>query len=117
MTQHRIFGTPFGSVYPLYVAKAERKGRSQAEVDAVLHWLTGLDADAVAARCADGTTMEGLFATAPALNPARMGVTGVVCGVRVEAVEDPAMREIRILDRLVDERAKGRTPEKALRPS
>lgn len=115
MAQHRIFTTSFGSVYPLYVAKVERKGRSRAEVDAVLHWLTGLDADAIAARCADGTTMEGLFAGAPALNPARMGVTGTVCGVRVEAVEDPVMREIRILDKLVDELAKGKALEKVLR--
>lgn len=116
MTPHRIFRTGFGSVYPLYVAKAERKGRSKAEVDTVLFWLTGLDAGAVAARCADGTTMEGLFATAPALNPARMGVTGVVCGVRVETLEDPVMRNIRILDKLVDELAKGRALEKVLRP-
>lgn len=117
MATDRIFSMPFGRVYPLYAAKAERKGRSRTEVDAVLHWLTGLDADAVAARCADGTTMEGLFATAPALNPARMLVTGTVCGVRVETIADPVMREIRILDKLVDELAKGRALERILRPA
>lgn len=117
MAPHRIVTTPFGSVYPLYVAKAGRKGRTQAEVDAVLHWLTGLDAAGIAARCADGTTMEGLFATAPALNPARLAVTGVVCGVRVEAVDDPVMRDIRVLDKLVDDLAKGRALEKVLRPA
>ncbi len=115
MAGHRIFTTPFGSVYPLYVAKAERKGRTRAEVDVVLHWLTGWSPDQITARCDDGTTMEGLFAMAPALNPARMLVTGVVCGVRVETLEDPVMRNIRILDKLVDELAKGKTLEKVLR--
>jgi hypothetical protein len=110
-------GTRFGSVYPPYVAKAERKGRGRAEVDGVLHWLTGLDADAVVARCAGGTTMLGLSAAAPALTPARKGVTGLVSCAQVEAAEDPVMREIRIQDKRADELAKGRALAKILRPA
>jgi hypothetical protein len=115
VTRHRIYTTSFASVYPLYVAKAERKGRTRAEVDAVIAWLTGYDAAGLAAVLAAGTDFETFFAEAPALNPARATVTGTVCGVRVEAVEEPLMREIRVLDKLVDELAKGRPMAKILR--
>lgn len=115
MTGHRIFQTSFGSVYPLYVAKAERKSQTKAEVDEIIRWLTGYDAAGLDAVIADGTDFEGFFAQAPAMNPARHQVTGVVCGVRVEAVEDPLMREIRTLDKMIDELAKGKAMDKILR--
>jgi hypothetical protein len=112
---HRIFTTSFASVYPHYVAKAERKGRTRAEVDQIILWLTGYDADQLEALLADRTDFETFFARAPAMNPAREGITGAVCGVRVEAVEDPLMREIRYLDKLIDELAKGRAMDRILR--
>jgi len=112
---HRIFTMPFSGLYPAYVAKAERKGRTKAEVDRILEWLLGYDATALAARLADKSTVEEFFARAPAINPARDRITGSVCGVRVEAVDDPLMREIRRLDKLIDELAKGRPMEKILR--
>ncbi|SFR89721.1 DUF2200 domain-containing protein [Sphingomonas jatrophae] len=115
MAGHRIYSTSFASVYPLYVAKAERKGRQKAEVDAILVWLTGYDQAGLEAEIAAGTTFEAFFARAPALNPARAAITGTVCGVRVEAVEEPLMREIRYLDKLIDELAKGRPMAKILR--
>jgi hypothetical protein len=115
MSGHRIFSTAFAAVYPLYLAKAERKGRSRAEVDAVIAWLTGYDADGLAAQIDCGADFATFFAEAPAMNPARSEVTGLVCGVRVERVADPLMREIRILDKLVDELAKGRPLERVLR--
>jgi hypothetical protein len=114
-TGHRIFTTSFASVYPHYVAKAERKGRSKAEVDAIIEWLTGYSPDGLAAVLDNKTDFATFFAEAPALNPARELVTGTVCGVRIEAVADPLMREIRILDKLIDELAKGRKMEKILR--
>lgn len=113
--QHRIFTTPFASVYPLYVAKAERKGRTKAEVDAILRWLTGYTAAQLEKQLAKQADFETFFAKAPRMNPARTLITGVVCGVRVEEVEDPLMREIRYLDKLVDELAKGKAMEKILR--
>jgi hypothetical protein len=112
---HRIFTTSFASVYPHYVAKAEKKGRSKAEVDAIIGWLTGYSPAQFEAALASGTDFATFFGEAPAMNPARGLVTGTVCGVRVEAVEDPLMRDIRILDKLVDELAKGRKMEKILR--
>lgn len=115
MAGHRIFTTSVASVYPLYVAKAERKGRSKAEVDEIFRWLTGHDQASLEVTLAAGTTFEDFFAQAPAMNPARSLVTGTVCGVRVETVEDPTMREIRILDKMIDELAKGRPLEKVLR--
>lgn len=115
MAGHRIYSMSVGSVYPLYVAKAERKGRSRAEVDAIIFWLTGHDAGSLAQTLTNGTTFEQFFAQAPRMNPARSLITGTVCGVRVEAVEEPVMREIRYLDKLVDELAKGRPMEKILR--
>lgn len=115
MTGHRLYAMPFASVYPAYVAKAERKGRTKAEVDEILRWLTGLRQDELEARLADKTTVEAFFTGAPALNPDRSKVTGVVCGVRVEEVADPLMREIRILDKQIDELARGRPMTKILR--
>lgn len=115
MAQHRIFAMRFGDLYPHYVAKAERKGRTAAEVDAIITWLTGYNGDALAAVVASDADVAAFFADAPRLNPARDRVTGVVCGVRVEEVEDPLMREIRRLDRLIDELARGRPMEKILR--
>ena len=112
---HRIYTTSFASVYPHYVAKAEKKGRTQAEVDEVIRWLTGYSQDALQAVLADGTDFETFFAEAPAMNPARELITGTVCGVRLEEVEDPLMREVRYLDKLVDELAKGKKMEKVLR--
>jgi hypothetical protein len=115
MAPHRIFKTSFASVYPLYVAKAERKGRTKAEVDEILRWLTGYSQKALEQQIAAQTDFEGFFAQAPAMNPARELVKGVVCGVRVEEVEEPLMREIRYLDKLIDELAKGRAMAKILR--
>jgi len=106
---------PFGDVYPLYVAKAERKGRTKAEVDEILRWLTGYSDADVAERVDNGTAFEDFFAGAPALNPARSAITGVICGVRVEEIEDDLMREIRYLDKLIDELARGKAMEKILR--
>ncbi|GAA0267747.1 DUF2200 domain-containing protein [Alteraurantiacibacter aestuarii] len=112
---HRIYTTSFASVYPLYVAKAERKGRSKAEVDQIIFWLTGYDTDGLEQLLADKTDFENFFALAPAMNPRRELIKGVVCGIRVEDVEAPLMREIRYLDKLVDELARGKGMEKILR--
>lgn len=112
---HRIYRTAFGKVYPLLVAKAEKKGRTRAEVDEAIRWLTGYSQEALDAAVADGTDYETFFAKAPALNPARAQITGTICGVRIEQIEDPLMREIRYLDKLVDELAKGRPMAKVLR--
>jgi hypothetical protein len=110
----RLAATPFAAVYPLYLNKVVRKGRTQAELDAVIGWLTGFDASALAAHLPAKTTFEALF-DAAALPPAAMQLTGTVCGVRVEEVSHPLMRRIRILDKLVDELAKGRPLSKVLR--
>lgn len=110
----RIFTMSFASVYPLYLAKLERKGRTGAELDQVITWLTGFDGAALGRHLDSGTTFEDLFAAAT-LNPAVSQITGTVCGVRVENVEDPLMRQIRYLDKLVDELAKGRPMDKVLR--
>lgn len=115
MAGHRIFTTSVGSVYPHYVAKAERKGRTKAEVDEILTWLTGYGTGDLATCLSDGTDFQTFFAEAPAMNPNRALVTGVICGVRIENIEEPTMREIRILDKLVDELAKGRPMERILR--
>jgi hypothetical protein len=115
MKPHRIYSMAFASVYPAYVAKAERKGRSRAEVDEIIFWLTGHDAQSLAAELEKKTTFEDFFATAPAMNPSRARITGVVCGIRVEQVEEPLMREIRYLDKLVDELAGGKAMTKILR--
>ncbi len=115
MTAHRIYSTSFASVYPLYVAKAERKGRTRAEVDEIILWLTGYSREGLDAALADRRDFEAFFAQAPRMNPARELITGVVCGVRIEQIEEPLMREIRYLDKLIDELAKGRKMEKILR--
>lgn len=110
----RIFQTSFASVYPLYLAKVEKKGRTKAELDRVIGWLTGFDEAALEHHLAAATTFEEFFAAAR-LHPSASLITGVVCGVRVENVEDPLMQKIRYLDKLVDELAKGRPMEKILR--
>lgn len=115
MAGHRIFGTPFAAIYPLYVTKVERKGRERAEVDAVLRWLTGYDEAGLAAAVADERTLAEFFAAAPAMNPAAELITGVVCGVRVEQIEDPLMQQIRWMDKLVDELARGKKLATVLR--
>ena len=115
MSGHRIYRTSFASVYPAYVAKAERKGRSKAEVDAIICWITGYTAEALVEKIADLTDFEGFFAQAPAMNPARLQITGSVCGVKVQEVQEPLMRDIRYLDKLIDELAKGRPMDKILR--
>ena len=114
-TKHRIFTTSFASVYPAYVAKAERKGRTKAEVDRIILWLTGYSQAQMTSHMKAGTDFETFFAKAPRLNPLRTSIKGVVCGVRIEEIEDPTMREIRYLDKLVDELAKGKVMEKILR--
>ncbi len=110
----RIFTTSVASVYPHYVAKVERKGRTKSELDQVIAWLTGYDAATLQGHLADGTTFEEFFAQAE-LNPNASLITGVVCGVRVEDVEDPLVRKIRYLDKLVEELARGKAMEKVLR--
>lgn len=115
MTQHRIFKMPFAKVYPLYVQKAERKNRTQAEVDDIICWLTGYSLEALQSQIDLDKDFEAFFAEAPALNPQRDLIKGVVCGVRIENIEDPLMREIRYLDKLIDELAKGKAMEKILR--
>jgi len=115
MAKHRITTTSFASVYPLYVAKAERKGRSRDEVDRIVCWLTGYDQGGLQAQIDAKADFETFFAEAPAPNPSRALDKGVVCGVRVEDIEEPTMREIRTLDKLVDELAKGKAMDKILR--
>ncbi len=112
---HRIYSMSFASVYPHYIAKAERKGRSRDEVDTIVRWLTGYSQGEMEAQIEAGVSFETFFSQAPAMNPARALITGAVCGVRVETVEKPLMREIRYLDKLVDELAKGKAMEKILR--
>lgn len=115
MMQKGIFAMPFARVYPLYVQKAERKHRSREEVDQIICWLTGYDAAGLQRQIEQGSDLRTFFAQAPAMHPAQTLIKGVVCGVRVEAVADPLMRQIRCLDKLVDELAKGRAMEKILR--
>jgi hypothetical protein len=110
----RIFSTAFSAVYPMYVAKLERKGRSQAELDEVIEWLTGFDAPALQAHLDARTTFTDFFADAR-MNPDASLITGMICGVRVEQIEDPLMQQIRYLDKLVDDLAKGRPMAKVLR--
>ena len=115
MTKHRICSGSVASVYPHYVAKAEKKGRTRAEVDEIIRWLTGHSQATLDAQLANKISFEDFFAQAPRMNPARSLITGTVCGVRVEDVQEPTMREIRYLDKLIDELAKGRPMEKILR--
>jgi hypothetical protein len=115
MTPHRIYTTSFAKVYPLLVAKGEKKGRTKAEVDEIIRWLTGYSQEALDDQLDKQTTIEDFFAQAPRMNPSRTLITGVVCGIRVENVEEPLMREIRYLDKLIDELARGKAMEKILR--
>ena len=114
-TKHRIFTTPVANVYPFYVAKAEKKGRTKAEVDAIICWLTGYTPKQFEKLLKLKKDFETFFTEAPKLNPKRKQITGVICGIRVEEIKDPLMRELRYLDKLVDELAKGKAMEKILR--
>jgi hypothetical protein len=115
MAKHRIYATSFASVYPLYVAKAAKKGRSKAEVDQIISWLTGYGRKELQVQLEKRTDFETFFASAPAINPSRALIKGVVCGVRVEEIEEPTMREIRYLDKLIDELARGKKMDQILR--
>ena len=115
MTKHRIYTTSVASVYPLYVTKAEKKGRTKSEVDEIICWLTGYRQEEFDAHLENRTDFETFFAEAPQLNASRALIKGVVCGVRIEDIEEPTMREIRYLDKLVDELAKGKAMDKILR--
>jgi hypothetical protein len=114
-TKPRIYTMSFARVYPEYVAKAQRKGRTKAEVDEIICWLTGYSQDELARQLDNETDVETFFAQATHMNPARTLITGVVCGIRVEDVKEPTMREIRYLDKLIDELAHGKTMDKILR--
>ena len=115
MAQHRIFTTPFSKVYPLYVQKAERKNRTKDEVDQIIRWLTGYNQAGLEKQISRQSDFETFFAQAPAIHPDASLIKGMVCGVRVEEVQDPLMRKIRILDKLIDELAKGKALERILR--
>ncbi|MBU0914263.1 MAG: DUF2200 domain-containing protein [Gammaproteobacteria bacterium] len=115
MSEHRIFTMKFSAVYPLYLQKAERKGRTRAEVDHIISWLTGYSAVELQQQLDLGTDFKSFFSNAPAMNPRVALIKGVVCGVRVEEVADPLMQKIRYLDKLIDELAKGKNMEKILR--
>jgi len=115
MAKHKIYSMSLAKVYPLYVTKAERKGRTKAEVDEIILWLTGYSQEELEAQLEKQTDFETFFAEAPQLNPCRSLIKGVICGIRVEDIEEPTMREIRYLDKLVDELARGKAMEKILR--
>jgi hypothetical protein len=115
MKPEKVFAIKFAQLYPLYVKKAETKGRTRAEVERIFQWLTGYDAAGLQRQVERGVDLRAFFAEAPAMNPDRALVKGVVCGVRVEAIEDPLMRDIRYVDKLIDELAKGKAMEKILR--
>ena len=115
MTKHRIYTMIFASVYPLYVNKAEKKGRTKTEVDEIIRWLTGYSQKELEAQLEKKSDLETFFAEAPQLNPSRALIKGVICGVRLDEIEDPLMKTVRYLDKLIDELAKGRAMEKILR--
>lgn len=115
MSKHRIYSMSFASVYPHYVAKAEKKGRTKSEVDEIIRWLTGYSQEELELHLEKKTDFETFFTEAPELNPARSLIKGVICGIRVEEIEEPIMREIRYLDKLIDELAKGKSMDKILR--
>jgi hypothetical protein len=115
MKKHRIYTISFASVYPHYVAKAEKKGRTKAEVDEIIRWLTGYSQKKFEAQLEKKTDLETFYAKAPRLNPSRALIKGVICGIRVEEIEEPLMQDIRYLDKLIDELAKGKAMEKILR--
>lgn len=112
---HRIYAMPFAVVYPLYIKKAEKKGRTKKEVDQIILWLTGHSQKGLEAEIKKQTSHEAFYAEAPKLNPARRQITGLICGMRVEEIKEPTMQEIRYLDKLIDELAKGKAMEKILR--
>lgn len=115
MKKHRIYTMSFASVYPHYVQKAEKKGRTKEEVDEIIRWLTGYSQEELEAHIEKKTNFETFFAEAPRLNPSRSLIKGVICGVRIEEIEDPLMKEVRYMDKLIDELAKGKAMEKILR--
>ena len=115
MSEHRVYTTAFAAVYPHYVAKAERKGRTKTELDEIIRWLTGYTQEQLDTILINGTDFKAFYSEAPRLNPSRKAITGIICGVRVEDIEEPTMQEIRYLDKLVDELARGKTMEKILR--
>ena len=115
MESHRVFTMPFSSIFPLYIQKAEKKGRTKKEVDDIIFWLTGYDQHSLQQQIRDEVTMETFFHEAPHMNPNASLIKGVICGYRVEEIEDKLMRQIRYLDKLVDELAKGKAMEKILR--
>lgn len=116
-SNHRIFGMKFANVYPLYIEKAERKNRTKEEVDQIIRWLTGYSKAGLQQQINKGNDFQTFFAQAPAINPSSSLIKGVICGVRVEEIEDPLMQKIRYLDKLIDELAKGKAMEKILRSS
>jgi hypothetical protein len=115
MTKHRIYSVSVASVYPHYLTKAQKKGHTKAEVDEIICWLTGHSLETLDEHLANNTNFEDFFAQAPQMNPARSSITGMICGVRVEEIQEPTMREIRYLDKLIDELAKGKPMQKILR--
>lgn len=115
MAKHRIYTTSVASVYPHYITKAEKKGRTKEEVDEVIRWLTGYSQQALDSLLENNTDFETFFAEAPKMNPARTQITGKICGVQIEDIEETTMREIRYLDKLIDELARGKAMEKILR--
>lgn len=115
MAKPRVFTIPFASVYPLYIEKAEKKGRTKAEVDEIIQWLTGYNKQTLATELKNNTNLETFYANAPKLNAKRKLITGVICGMRVEEIEDKTMQEIRYMDKLIDELARGKAMEKILR--
>lgn len=115
MKKHRIYTMSVASVYPYYVAKAEKKGRTKAEVDQIICWLTGYSQDQLETQLKKQTTFENFFAQAPQLNPSRTLITGVICGIKVEDIKEPTMQEIRYIDKLIDELARGKAMDKILR--
>lgn len=115
MTKHRIYTMSFSGVYPHYITKAEKKGRTKSEVDEIIRWLTGYSQEELEEQLEKKTDIETFFAEAPHMNPSRNLIKGVICGVRVEDIEEPLMQEIRYLDKLIDELAKGKAMEKILR--
>lgn len=115
MDKPRVFTFPFASIYPLYIQKVEKKGRTKVEVDEIIFWLTGYDEVTLQQQLSQGTDMETFFLQAPQLNPKASLIKGVICGYRVEDIEDDIMRQIRYLDKLIDELAKGKTMQKILR--
>jgi hypothetical protein len=114
-TKHRIYSMSFARIYPLYITKVERKGRTKTEVDAIIRWMTGYTQKGLESELKKETNLETFLMDAPKLNPARKLITGVICGIRIEDIKDPVMREIRYMDKLIDELAKGRAMEKILR--